>query len=310
METRSSRGLSVCLDLPARAFGRWDEWLGGHALAELGAVLDASGIGAVSLSDHPVPPDSWLAVGGHQSMDPFAFLSHLGACTSRVRLMTNLVVAGYRSPYVTAKAAATVDVLSQGRLTLGLGAGYVTEEFAAVGADFHRRGRDFDAAIASIRESWSGQAFASSDGGPTHTVLPRPRQVPHPPIWIGGNSAAARRRAARLADGWIPFLQNPEQAAVTGTDALGSLDEVAVRVSELNAMAQEHGRPGPMDVCLSASRGDTAESFASYLNHSGAACVEAGVTWLLWQPGARSFEALVDQVAELGIALRQGAGVG
>lgn len=295
--------LSICLDLPVRAFARWDGWLDGHALSDLGAALDSSGIGAVSVSDHPVPPDSWLGVGGHQSMDPFAFLSHMAACSSRVRLLTNLIVAGYRSPFVTAKAAATVDVLSQGRLILGMGAGYVADEFGAVGADFGRRGREFDAAIGGIRASWTGESFAPSVGGPTHTVLPRPRQVPGPPIWIGGNSAAARRRAARLGDGWIPFLQSPEQAAVTGTDALQSLDEVADRVGHLNEMAREAGRTAPLDVCLSATRGDTADAFADYVTASGPECVEAGVTWLLWQPYAKTFKSLIDQVYVLGQSL-------
>jgi len=299
VEVGARGALKVCLDLPMRAFGRWDEWLDGHALSELGAVLDSSAVDAVSVSDHPVPPDSWLAVGGHHSVDPFALLSHLAACTTRVRLITNLIVAGYRSPYVTAKAAATVDVLSGGRLVLGMGAGYVADEFAAIGADFGRRGRAFDDAIAKIRESWSGQSFPTAEGGPTHTVLPRPRQQPGPPIWIGGNSAVARRRAARLGDGWIPFLQKPQQAAVTGTDALESLDQVAQLVAELHDMSRGQGRPGQLDVCLSASRGGGAESFSAYVEDAGETCLDAGVTWLLWQPSARTFQSLLDEVVDL-----------
>ena len=129
---------------------------------------------------------------------PVATLGWIAGQTTRVRLMTNVYVAAYRHPLETAKAFATLDHLSGGRVILGVGAGHVEGEFAALGIPFAERGRITDAAIDGILEAWTDEYVG--DVG----LRPRPAARPRPPIWIGGSSKPALRRVAARGDGWIP----------------------------------------------------------------------------------------------------------
>jgi probable F420-dependent oxidoreductase len=286
--------MRINFQMPSRAIKHYERWIGGHELSVLAVAAEEAGFDAVSMTDHPFPPDEWLAAGGHQAFDPFVALAVIGARTSRIRLLTNLVVAGYRSPYITAKAAASVDVLSGGRLVLGMGAGYVEGEFAALGADFRGRGVRFDAALTAIGEAWDGRSVG-------HSALPRPER--RPPIWIGGNSRRARRRAATDGDGWMPFGQGAEQAAITGTDSLTSVEQLADRIADLDRMRRELGRPEPLDVCFAPPGVGSAEAFLAFLDSSGAACAEAGVTWLTWESSARSADACLADIGSVGSAI-------
>ena len=128
-----------------------------------------------------------------------------------MRLFTNLCVVPYRNPFLVAKAAMTLDVLSGGRLTLGVGAGYLEPEFRALGVDFDERNELLDEGLVAIKRGtesgveMQGRHFEVRG----HTMLPLPAQSPHPPIWVGGNSKWAIRRAGfYLADGWTP-MPNP-----------------------------------------------------------------------------------------------------
>src|SRR5437868_8045227 len=115
--------------------GSGADMLDAGAIPEVAARAEAAGFDGFSLTEHPVPGARWLEHGGHQSLDPLIALAAIAAATQRIRLVTHLVVAGYRNPFVLAKAAATVDIVSGGRLTLGLGAGYHKTEFHALGVD-------------------------------------------------------------------------------------------------------------------------------------------------------------------------------
>ena len=117
------------------------------SLHEVAAAAERSGFDGFSLTEHPVPGARWLAAGGHQSLDPLVALAYVAAATKRLRLLTHLVVAPYRNPFLLAKAAATVDRLSVGRLILGLGAGYQKSEFYALGVDMQERNALFDEAL-------------------------------------------------------------------------------------------------------------------------------------------------------------------
>jgi probable F420-dependent oxidoreductase len=139
--------------------------------------------------------------------DTMTTLAFLAASTQRVRLLTYVLVPAYRHPLLVAKAAMTLDNLSNGRLILGVGAGHVEKEFEALGVDYSKRGRLLDEAIDALRmsfsEEWtsfSGQTWRWS----SLAQSPRPVQ-PHIPIWIGGSSDAALRRVARRGDGWLPL---------------------------------------------------------------------------------------------------------
>jgi probable F420-dependent oxidoreductase len=188
-------------------------------LHEVAAAAERSGFDGFSLTEHPVPGARWLAGGGHQSLDPLVALAYVAAATERLQLLTHLVVAPYRNPFLLAKAAATVDRLSGGRLILGLGAGYQKSEFYALGVDMQERNALFGEALDVLPLHWSGKPFSYSGrhfDAREVIALPRPVQDPIP-VWIGGNSKLSRRRAAERAQGWMP-MSGPPELSVTARE--------------------------------------------------------------------------------------------
>ena len=194
-------------------------------IREIARAADSLGFDFVCAQDHVLAPRAWVGAGaaGASWFDPFVLLGSVAAVTSRVRLHTDVVVLPYRSPFVAAKAAATLDVLSGGRVTLGVAAGYLEEEFAALGAEFERRGAWTDEAIEAIKASWTAEWFSFEGSffrAGDVALAPRPVQQPRPPVWVGGNSARALRRAVEHADGWTPFICDPARIQAL----LGSVD--------------------------------------------------------------------------------------
>ena len=118
-------------------------------------AADAAGFDALGFTDHPAPSQKWLDGGGHDALDPFAALGFCAAVTDRIRLMPHVLVLPYRNPFATAKAIATVDLLSGGRFVLGTAAGYLRSEYAALGVEFEERNTLFDEAIEVLRAVWS-----------------------------------------------------------------------------------------------------------------------------------------------------------
>ena len=158
-------------------------------------------------------------MGTHWS-DTVATLGFLAGVTARVRLLSHVYVLAYRHPLVAAKAFATLDHLSGGRVVVGVGAGHVAEEFEVMGLDFADRGGLLDDAIDVLAAALS-QEFPDVDTATWKVhdvgVRPRPVQRPRPPIWVGGSSLPALRRAAARGDGWLPQgtprREMPEQIA-------------------------------------------------------------------------------------------------
>ncbi len=158
----------------------------------------------------PVPPDTQL-------FDPGSMLSFLAARTSSIRLGTYVYLLGLRHPFITARAFGTLDWLSNGRALIGAGAGWLRSEWEALGIDPATRGARLDEAIAVCRRLWTEETVAHD--GPTFPFAevafePKPHQQPIP-IFIGGESAVALRRAGRLGDGWIGMGATPESATVS-----------------------------------------------------------------------------------------------
>lgn len=198
-------------------------------------VLPASTAGSV----YPYSPSGQFPGGGRQDyLEPLTLLAWLARATRRVRLGTSVLVIPYRHPLATAKMLATLDVLSGGRMILGAGVGWLREEFAALGAPpFEERGAVTDEYLALIRAAWTTDPVSFTGKycrvQEVH-VLPKPRQPGGIPIWIGGHSDAALRRAARLGDGWHPIgLRPPAQLHP---------EEYAACVRKLHAWAREAGR--------------------------------------------------------------------
>ncbi|MFE7290105.1 TIGR03619 family F420-dependent LLM class oxidoreductase [Streptomyces noursei] len=195
-----------------------EEWEAGAGPADLVAVAraaDRAGFAYVACCEHVAIPRRLAGPMGTVWYDPVATLSYLAAVTERVRLLSHVAVVGLRHPLLGAKQYATVDRLSGGRLILGVGAGHVREEFEAVGVDFARRGAVLDEAIDALKAAlgpaefpeFKGERFAFAGLG----QAPRPAQAPRPPVWVGGSSPAAVRRAAVRGDGWLPQGDRREQ---------------------------------------------------------------------------------------------------
>lgn len=144
--------------------------------------------------------------------DPLIPLGYAAAVTSRIKLATGIVILPQRHPLYLAKQLATIDLLSHGRMLLGIGSGWMKEEFDAVGADFHRRGAITDESIQAMRALWRDSP-ASFHGKHFHfhdvKSLPHPLQPGGIPIHVGGHSAAAARRAGRFGDGFFPTIVEP-----------------------------------------------------------------------------------------------------
>lgn len=185
----------------------WEAAAGSAEMRRVAAACDAAGFFYLAVSDHVAVPRTHAAAMSTVWYDAVATLGFLAAATTRIRLLSYVWVAPYRHPLVTAKAFATLDALSGGRVILGVGAGHVEAEFAALGIDFRRRGALLDEAIDLVVAAWSdefpvhdGQAWQVRDLG----QRPRPLQQPRPPIWVGGSTIPALRRAAERGDGWLP----------------------------------------------------------------------------------------------------------
>ena len=145
---------------------------------------------------------------------PLSTLSYLAATTQWIRLGTSVLVLPYHNPVDLAKYAATLDQLSGGRVTLGVGVGAMAEEFQALGIPIRRRGSLTDESIAIMKELWTndGPSFSSQRWSFSDVLFsPKPVQQPHIPLWIGGSSPAAMRRVGEAGDGWHPTGLSPEE---------------------------------------------------------------------------------------------------
>ncbi len=208
-------------------------------VGEVALAAEHAGWHGLSFSEHPAPGARWLHTGGHQTVDPFVALGAAAATTRKLRLLTYLTVAAYRNPLLLAKAATTVDQISNGRFVLGAGTGYLKGEFRALGVDFAQRNKLLDEALEVLPLHWNGEPF-SYDGEffSARDVVALPRPVQHPiPIWLGGNSRLTLARVATRAQGWMPLLGSAEVAATTRTPHLDSVDSLAARLAMLRDLA-------------------------------------------------------------------------
>lgn len=188
-----------------------------ETLAQLARRAEELGYHSVFLADHIIVPRRLASTYPYSRdgsfpydpdldwLDPMVALGYLAAHTTTIRLGTSITVVPMRHPIVTAKQIASADHLSRGRVIFGAGVGWMEEEFALLGASFHDRGRRMDEYLQLMKVLWTeehprfaGQYFQVEDCG----FAPKPVQKPHVPVWVGGESPAALRRAARLGDGW------------------------------------------------------------------------------------------------------------
>lgn len=219
------------------AHGTWETKAGITELAQIASAADHLGFHHFTCSEHVAVPVEIAVARGGTYWDPLATLGFLAARTERIRLATQVLVLGYHHPLEIAKRYGTLDVVSSGRLILGLGVGSLQEEFELLAVPFADRGKRADDALAALRAAistaepqYSGDFFEFSD-----VVLDPHAMQSHVPFWIGGRSARSLSRAVELADGWVPFgLSVEELVHLLGTKDLPSGFEVVLSVGGLD----------------------------------------------------------------------------
>jgi probable F420-dependent oxidoreductase len=283
--------------LPTDRVDRPDEFVTGDAVQELAAAAEAAGFDACFVTDHPAPDARWLATGGHHALEPMVALGFAAAATRSIRLQTHVYVAAYRNPLLAAKSVLTLDVLSGGRVILGVAAGYLRPEFGALGVDFDERNDLLDESLDVMRLAWT-QDEVSYEGRhfKARGVTMAPRRSEPPTVWVGGNSEAAMRRAIGKSDGWAPFPNPPQASKAVKTPSITNLDELATRLDDARRYAKEIGRDAPFDVCFSQFRpGDDPADYEAL-----------GVTWLtVMFPGASTRREWLDQMHDYATRVRR-----
>jgi probable F420-dependent oxidoreductase len=226
-----------------RAHASWEDSAGFGEVERVVVEAERLGYSHVTCSEHVAVPRDVASVRGATYWDPLPVFGYLSARTSRIRFATFVLVLGYHHPLAIAKRYGTLDVVSGGRLVLGVGVGSLEEEFALLGAPFDDRGARADDALRALRASF-GREEPAYDG--THysfegfVIDPCGVQT-DVPIWIGGRTARSLRRAVELADGWAPFGLTPGEMA-TMLDRARSTDAWAARTDDLDVVLQ-HDRP-------------------------------------------------------------------
>lgn len=190
---------SFSFELPTHRVDRADELVTAAAVSELAVAAEAAGFAACHVTDHPAPDAKWLDAGGHHALDPFVALSFAAAATTTIRLLTNVYIAPYRNPFLSAKSVQSLDRLSGGRFILGTAAGYLKPEFAALGVDFDERNDLFDEALEVMRALWSGDDTAYEGRHfRARGVRLWPTPASHPRRWAGPSRSTSASRPA----GW------------------------------------------------------------------------------------------------------------
>jgi len=215
----------------------WEAGAGPADLVEIARTADRAGFGYLASCDHVAVPRRLAPAMSTVWYDPVATLGFLAGVTERVRLLSHVAVVGLRHPLLTAKQYATLDHLASGRLILGVGAGHVREEFEVLGVDFERRGAVLDESIDALRAALGPDEFPEHHGKLYDFEglgqQPRPAQE-RVPVWVGGSSPAAVRRAALKGDGWLP-QGDPR-------------DRLPAQIERIRRLRDEAGLDGPFTV--------------------------------------------------------------
>ena len=291
---------SFSLELPTQNVDQPEELVTGAAIADVARAAEDAGFAAVHVTDHPAPDTKWLDTGGHHALDPFVALSFAAAATTTLRLLTNIYVAAYRNPFLGAKSIHSLDVLSANRLIIGTAAGYLKPEYAALGADFENRGARLDDALDVMKRLFTGDDVVHDGVGYNARGVrfrPTTRGGGHPPVWIGGNSKPAIRRAVARWQGWSPFM-TAGYAKGSRTAEIDGLEDLRDAIAWARKHAAEIGRTEPLDICFSAGTMIDGTRSVDERRAVLQSLEDAGVTWLtVAMPGTTRAEVIANAQA-------------
>lgn len=279
----------------------WEPGTGIDELAAIAKACDESGFFYVAVCDHVAVPRPYDEAMRTSWWDTLTTLGYLAGITTQTHLLSHVYVLPYRHPLMTAKGFLTLDNVSHGRAILGVGAGHVDAEFELLGVDFADRGSVLNEAIDIVRAAfdneypeYAGERWSVKNAG----LQPRPIQPGGPPIWVGGSSKAAMRRAAEKGDGWLP--QGPPEMGMKKAVQFIKEHRAATRGDEpidlgINTESIYIGEPtfelGKYD--LSGEPDKIAERLSSYSR--------VGVNQLQIRFRSRSADELCDQIRAFGV---------
>lgn len=295
--------MKLSVDYPSVAFRE-----GPAKVLELGKAIEDIGYDEIAVFDHVVmgfPTEDRAAPIYPPKMpilEAIVLMAQLGAVTDRIGLSTEVLVLPQRQPVLVAKQISTIDLMSQGRVRLGVGVGWQESEYDALEEDFSNRGRRMDEAIALLRSYWSDEQIDFDGEYYTSTAMamePKPAQPGGPEIWIGGGSKAALRRTARLGDGWMGSALSSDDKIRQSLDTIRTEAEAADRDPSTIGLQMMLQPPPSKD-----------EDKAYYADHDRvvarvARLHELGFEWVslnataVFQAGARSVDAMVEQLGVL-----------
>jgi probable F420-dependent oxidoreductase len=236
--------MKFALGLPAMmlyppVMSEWEPGATGADIVRLARAADELGFDWLTIPEHMIMPLEMAGAMGARYPDALSAAALLAGVTRRIRVLPYVLVLPYHHPVVLAKQIATVDFLSGGRFTLGTGSGHLQREFEILAVPFHERGARTDEYLRAMKELWTSPTptFQGRYVQFERIVFePKPVQQPHPPIFIGGNSRAAIRRAATFGDGWVPWLITREQ--------------LPARLAYLREQPDFRDRPRPFEVVM------------------------------------------------------------
>jgi probable F420-dependent oxidoreductase len=290
-------GMQLPIQSQSSLYARpWELDAGASELVRVAQACERAGFDYVAVCDHIAIPRERATAMSTSWWDTVATLAYVAAVTERVRLLSHVFVLPYRHPLQVAKAWATLDALSGGRTILGVGAGHVQEEFAVLGASYEDRGRDLDEAIDAVRAALAdefprhhGERWSFEELG----QRPRPAQASIP-IWVGGSSKAAMRRAGERGDGWLP-QGPPEGGMAAGLERVLAARAAGPRAGEPIVLGALSGPLYVGEPAWDAGRGvhGPAEKVAAYLRtYRDLGCHQVQVGF-----ASRSVDELCDQIA-------------
>lgn len=299
--------MKLAVDYPSVAFRE-----GPEKVLELGQAIERIGYDEIAIFDHVVmgyPTEDRSGPRYPPKMpilEAIVLMAQLAAVTTTVGLSTEVLVLPQRQPVLVAKQISTIDLMSKGRVRLGVGVGWQPSEFDALEEEFTNRGKRMDEAITLLRSYWSDEQIDFQGEYYSSTAMamePKPAQAGGPPIWIGGGSKAALRRTAQLGDGWMG-------------SALADDDEINRSLAMIREFAEASGRdPGEIGLQMMLQPPPTREEDkAYYADHDQVVArvvrlKELGFEWVslnataIFQAGARGVDPMIDELAALHAAI-------